>query len=234
MPLALTQARFSHSAETRGRGVLDKPVFAGDTYHRTLVADMSHTTPRNTTLQSISLHVHNSCTTQFSCILIDRHRIEPLANLAPHLEELDMLASWGWLWGCLKGWLRDRLGFLVLGNKTVIHNVFCEGFSALLLFTHTDDPKVEQPPVRPHTSPLHGPAWHPCTAYVVPRCAFALQTSSSPRRAPASPRSAPPHSPTPLSCAATRCTPAQFHSSNTCSPAPCDKLVTPDVAGTEN
>ena len=36
-----------------------------------------------------------------ACILIDRHQIEPLANLAPHLEELDMLASWGWFteWG---------------------------------------------------------------------------------------------------------------------------------------
>jgi hypothetical protein len=49
------------------------------------------------TILSISLHVHN-CTTQvpLACILIDRHRIEPLANLSPHLEELDMLAFWGW------------------------------------------------------------------------------------------------------------------------------------------
>ena len=29
-----------------------------------------------------------------ACILIDRHQIEPFAHLAPHLEELDLLAYW--------------------------------------------------------------------------------------------------------------------------------------------
>ena len=31
-----------------------------------------------------------------ACILMDRHWVQPLAKRAPHPEELDMLASWGW------------------------------------------------------------------------------------------------------------------------------------------
>ena len=47
-----------------------------------------------------------------ACSLIGRQRIEALRDLPPHLEELDMPAFWGWLGGCLTGWLRDRPGFL--------------------------------------------------------------------------------------------------------------------------
>jgi hypothetical protein len=31
-----------------------------------------------------------------ACILTDRHRTEPLANLVPHLKEPDIVAFWGW------------------------------------------------------------------------------------------------------------------------------------------
>jgi len=85
----------------------DKPVLPRGTYHGTHVADMNQ---RYRSKHGNTKHL-SSCTQlryhPVACILIDRHRIEPLANLPPHLEELDMLAfcSWlrGWLQGCGKG-----------------------------------------------------------------------------------------------------------------------------------
>ena len=60
------------------------------TYHRTHVADISQPSKHDNIKHFSScaqLRYHS-----VAYILIDRHRIEPLANLVPHLEELDMLA----------------------------------------------------------------------------------------------------------------------------------------------
>jgi hypothetical protein len=52
-----------------------------------------------------------------ACILIDRHQIDPLANLTPHLEELDMFAFWAGLGAGSEGSLSegegDRMGKVI-------------------------------------------------------------------------------------------------------------------------
>ena len=88
-----------------GSWCLDKPVFVRDTHHRTHIADITQPYPSK---HDNTKHFSSCAQLRYhsvACILIDRHRIEPLANLAPHLEELDMLAFRGWLRGCLRGWL---------------------------------------------------------------------------------------------------------------------------------
>ena len=65
------------------------------------------------------------CTTQvpISCLHSDGQAPgRTPCQCAPPLGGLDLLAFWGWL----RGWLRDRLGFLTFGNKPVIQNVFCK------------------------------------------------------------------------------------------------------------
>ena len=77
-----------HSART-AHGT--PPVLPHGTYHGTHVADISQPCPSkhdNTKrFSSFAQHRYHSV----ACILNNRHRIEPLANLAPHVEELDRL-----------------------------------------------------------------------------------------------------------------------------------------------
>ena len=62
-------------------------MFVRNTHHGTHVAGISQPYPSQHNTKHLSssaeLRYHS-----FACILIDRHRIEPLANRAPHLEEL--------------------------------------------------------------------------------------------------------------------------------------------------
>ena len=71
-----------------GSQCLDKRVFESDIYDGTNFADISQPCPseHNNTKHlssSVQLKYHS-----IACILIDRHRKEPLANLAPHREQL--------------------------------------------------------------------------------------------------------------------------------------------------
>ena len=70
----------------RGR---TRPIFARNTYQGTHVADISQPYPSK---HINTKHLSSSAQLKYhsvACILVDRHRIEPFANLAPHLEELD-------------------------------------------------------------------------------------------------------------------------------------------------
>jgi hypothetical protein len=54
--------------------------------------------------------------TPLNCLNSAQLGLNRIANLAPHLEELEMLACWGWLRGCPGGWCRDTLGFVIFGK----------------------------------------------------------------------------------------------------------------------
>ena len=77
-------------------------------------------------------------------VLIDRHRMKPLAHLAPHLEELDMHALRGWRRGCL----RDRLRVPIFGNSSLLFNTIALIHNANMLLTLC---RQTQNPRRAHT-----------------------------------------------------------------------------------
>ena len=93
-PPVLTGARFWFRVQKSGNTwsqCLNKPVLPRGTYHRTHVADISHPYPS----KHDNTKKFSSCAQlryrSVACILIDRHRIEALADLAPHREEPDIL-----------------------------------------------------------------------------------------------------------------------------------------------
>ena len=98
-PFVPTRARFWFRVQkcgSTGLPCLDKPVFARGKYHGTHVADMTQPYPSK---HDNTKHFSSCAQPRYhsvACILIDRHRIEPLASLAPQVEELDMLAFCGW------------------------------------------------------------------------------------------------------------------------------------------
>ena len=83
-PLVQTGARFL-KIRKHGFPCLDKPVFVHAAYHATHVACINPPYPsKGDTAKGYP---------SVACILIDRLGIEPLGDLAPHLEELNMLNS---------------------------------------------------------------------------------------------------------------------------------------------
>ena len=88
-------------AKVRNTGLLclDKPILARGGARGHMLQTQPNPTPDMTMTQSHEKYFFSRAQLKYqsvACILTDRHRIETLANLAPHLEELDMLAFWGW------------------------------------------------------------------------------------------------------------------------------------------
>ena len=76
--------------------------------------------------------------------------IEALSHLAPHLEQLHMLALWGSLWGRLgvRFWNGFRLP--IPWDKTVINNIFGEGKLALKHMAKAPNPMARFGPHNLH------------------------------------------------------------------------------------
>ena len=77
--------------------------------------------------------------------------IEALSHLAPHLEQLHMLALWGSLWGRLgfRFWNGFRLP--IPWDKTVINNIFGEVKLALKHMAKAPNPTARFGPHNLHT-----------------------------------------------------------------------------------
>ena len=134
--LVLKQAKFSFTGQkcrNNGHCVWMRPCFLRGTYYTAHVANISQCYP-----SQYDNAKHSSSCAQLkyhsvACILIDKPLTEPLPNLGPHLEELDILAGQG---DCM-GKATSSNGGIMLFFMTIalIHNAIVPQFLRPLWFT---------------------------------------------------------------------------------------------------